>query len=60
MPDEGEMEILMEKLTDNFGHDIMKREGGNSNGEAESVSLLGALGERSRTGSVGSKDILED
>jgi len=62
MPEEYEMEILVERLTDGFGHDIMKEvEGGNRYGkQAESVPVMGALAERGGPDSVDCKDFLED
>lgn len=61
MPDEAEMEILIEKLTGCFGHDIIKHtERGNPyERDSEQVQIMGALAERSSSGSMDCQDILE-
>jgi len=62
MPEESEMEILVERLTDGFGHDIMKNEGGvcYDRKQTESVPVMGALAERGGSDSMDCKDFLED
>ena len=62
MPEESEMEILVERLTGGFGHDIMNDvEGRNNYGkQTESVPVMGALAECGGSGSVDCKDFLED
>lgn len=61
MPDEAEMEMLMEKLTDNFGRDIINyTERGNPyERESEQIQIMGALVERGSSGSMDCQNVLE-
>lgn len=59
MPDEAEMEILTERLTDSFGHDIMSG-GGGYHGETKQTEVVGAVGERCRTDCVSGENVREN
>ena len=58
MPEESEIEMLVEQLTDNFGHDIINgAKGGLQYGKAEQAEIMGAMGKRSGSGCVSGEDI---
>lgn len=61
MPDEAEMEILVEALTDRFGNGMINREGGAINGrEAESAQVVGSVAVSVSSDCVSGKDLLQD
>lgn len=61
MPDEAEMEILVEALTDSFCNGMIDREGGAINGrEAESAQVVGSVAVSVSSDCVSGKDFLQD
>lgn len=59
MPDEAEMEILIEALTDSFCNGMIDREGGAINGrETESAQVMGSVAVSVSSDCISGKDFL--